>query len=156
MNSSGSEQEFRSELSENGKMQRDAMLDELQLQLRSVHAQRKRRRRLVAMASFVLVGLVILSQIKIWNADQNDFHVAINIDDDTIDAAAGTERSNDHANVVRNQPGVLERYVIDNANLAVDIVIDPITDDELIEWMHLAGKPSFLGKIDGHLRVIEY
>ena len=156
MISSGSEKQLRLELSENGKTQRDAMLHDLQLQMRSIHAKRKRRRRMFAMASFVLVGLVVLSQSNFWNADQNDIHVTKSMNDGSIDVAAGTERSNEHTMVVRNRPGVLERYVVDNANLAVDVVIDPITDDELIDWMQLAGKPAFLGRIDGYLRVIEY
>lgn len=59
------------------------------------------------------------------------------------------------SSVVGNQPGVTKRYLIDRGTtISIETIeLNTVSNEEMLRLLELAGKPSFLGTIDGELRV---
>ena len=136
-----------SKLSRKGQATRDRMLVELQLEMLRFHTRRNIHR-WVAGSAVVVIAAMTFWQFSVRNHQPADSVAAIE------QADPGFSPAIMHPLVVSNQPDVLDRFLVTDSSFNGDLEIEVISDEELLGWMNQAGKPSFLGRIDGELVVV--
>lgn len=133
-------------LSIKGRARRNQMLVELRQEMSQFHRNRNTRR-WIARSFVVVFAAITVWQIQLWNLKHNDPVAA-------IETRQPADPVKTNPVVVSNQPGVLDRFLVTDSSLKGDLDFEIVSDDELLGLMDQAGKPSFLGRIDGELVVI--
>ena len=141
-----SKPEFKNVLSQEGKTRKEAMLDQLQDELVSVH--HKRRRRTVVAKGVALAAVVAIAGFA-WS-----FLVPTAGSENRI--VEGTTNMLVKPRVlvasVSNVEGIDDRCVVVNSDSSAEF--EAMADEELLAMLAAIGQPSVLGEINGKVRLI--
>jgi len=133
-------------LSQEGKARKEAMLDQLQEELVSVHHRRRRR---TAIAKGIALAAVVAVAGLAWS-----FLVSTADSENRIAERTAISSSASRMLVasVGNVEDIEDRCVVVNSDSSAEFEL--MADDELLEMLSAVGQPSVLGEIDGKVRVI--
>jgi len=134
------------------KARKEEMLIGLQSELALFHLRRKRKRiiggSLAVGAVVLLVGLVVLDfNAQESTAGPNDIAEKQVMQDQPL-----TETPSSYVTSVNNNQNVTEKYIVGNSKTR--FVMETVDDEELLRMLAASGNPSFLGKVNGELRLI--
>lgn len=143
-----SEPESKNDLSQQGKRRKEAMLEQLQQELACVHSKR-RQRRAVAKGG-ALVAVLVIAGLA-WSIPRLPNEPERRLVSRPSNNTSPRQQTS-LVESVGNVTGIVDRCLVGNIKDSVEF--ETVTDDELLELLAAAGKPSVLGKINGKLRVI--
>ena len=139
-------------LSPSVEARKEEMLFGLQSELALFHRGRKRKRMvagsLVAGAAVLLVGLSLLDF-----GDEETMVQSNDIAEEQIRQDQPlVETPSPYVVTVGNNDKVREKYIVENSETV--LALETVDDEELLAMLAASGNPSFLGKINGEVRLI--
>lgn len=139
-------------LSQEGSARRAEILDHLKNELDS----KQRQRRSVKRCLVVLLVLGAGVTYGIWNwPDAHPENPGPRLaDSEYVPQPTPPATANQRIEIVQNRTGLLEKYVAQRKRPSRESRFESINDEQLLQWMSECGKPSFLARIGGEVKVI--